>query len=88
MCVHEIIALGFQKSFFEPQHMFRDCVSGSLHGWTPQPQDPTAIESMLDYEVEPIMDAMAACSFDCDESVFRGNNVTTPTEEENVAIPP
>ena len=54
MCVHEIKVFGFKKSFFEPRHMLRECVSGSLGGWIAP--DTTAIDDILQYENEPIND--------------------------------
>jgi hypothetical protein len=53
MCVHEIKVFGFKRSFFEPRHMLRECVSGSLDGWTAP--DITVIDEVLQYESEPII---------------------------------
>jgi hypothetical protein len=54
MCVHEIKVFGFKESFFEPRHMRRECVSGSLSGWIAP--DATVIDEILQYENEPIND--------------------------------
>ena len=60
MCVHEVVAFGFRKSHYQPRHMFRDNITGSVDGWIPQEQ--SVMNSILEYEIEPIEDDWFACN--------------------------
>lgn len=54
MCVHEVVAFGFRQSFYQPRHMFRENITGSVDGWVPQ--DQSVMDSILEYETEPLED--------------------------------
>ena len=82
MCVHEIKAIGFDKTFFEPRHMFRECVSGSLHGWIKQ--EPSAIDKILDYNREPIT-YLTSTEHEEDDDMEQDNS--TNNFEEPDAVP-
>ena len=58
MCVHEIVAYdGFRKELFLPRHLRRECVTGSLDGWTPKSHD--IINQLLGYSQEILVDGSA-----------------------------
>ena len=53
MCAHEIVAKkGFRKGLFQPMHMARICVTGSLAGWIESPSD--TIDKIIGYDTENV----------------------------------
>lgn len=53
ICPHEIILFGFDKNMFQPMHLCRKRVTGSLIGWT-QSKKQMSVDDIIGYDGETL----------------------------------
>ena len=54
-CLHETLAFGFKEDMFQPMHMRRQKVMGSLNGWRPPCETVHSVDRIIGYEQEDVV---------------------------------
>jgi len=78
MCAHEIIFnKGFCANLFQPMHMSRKCVTGSLAGWTETASSSEIIDNIIGYDDEHLAPSSiifnSSLGIEEDSGVLEGN---------------